>query len=238
MDGFRVEAIRPKLKADGSILVNIRSHVKDGCVSDYVLKTRLALREAGWFENEELIWLKPDGAPLGSLQRPRRTWEQILWFSTCKNPFINLKAIGRLTNKSGMGRTKKTERYPDLFRGTTIQRTTAIAKVTDVFTAMIADNAKGILHPAAFPPSLVDKLIMTFSTKGDMVLDPFAGSGTTMLVARMVGRRSVGIELESKYVDIIHERIAKVDWDSIAEIGSYTTGRLFRRNDVPGRKHL
>ena len=44
-------------------------------LSDYVLRTRLALREAGWHECEELIWLKPDAPPLGSKLRPRRAWE-------------------------------------------------------------------------------------------------------------------------------------------------------------------
>jgi site-specific DNA-methyltransferase (adenine-specific) len=77
-------AIKPKLTKDGSILMNIRSHVKDGAVSDYVLQARLALRKAGFTENEELIWYKPEAAPQGSVYRPRRSWENILWFSTCK----------------------------------------------------------------------------------------------------------------------------------------------------------
>ena len=46
-----------------------------------MLRTRLAVREAGWHECEELIWHKPDAPPLGSKLRPRRAWESILWFS-------------------------------------------------------------------------------------------------------------------------------------------------------------
>ena len=62
-----------KLADDASVLIVIRPHLKRGVISDYVLRTRLALREDGWCENEELIWLKPDAPPLGSTKRPRRT---------------------------------------------------------------------------------------------------------------------------------------------------------------------
>ena len=68
-------ALAPKMTPDGSVFLVIRPHVRDGVLSDYVLRTRLALREAGWHECEELIWLKPDAPPLGSKLRPRRAWE-------------------------------------------------------------------------------------------------------------------------------------------------------------------
>ena len=68
-------ALSPKMTPDGSVFLVIRPHVRDGVLSDYVLRTRLALREAGWHECEELIWLKPDAPPLGSKLRPRRAWE-------------------------------------------------------------------------------------------------------------------------------------------------------------------
>ena len=51
-----------------SVFMVIRPHLRDGVLSDYVLRTRLAVREAGWHECEELIWLKPDAPPLGSLK--------------------------------------------------------------------------------------------------------------------------------------------------------------------------
>lgn len=207
-------AIEPKLTTDGSILVNIRSHVKDGAVSDYVLRTRLALRKAGFIENEELIWYKPEAAPQGSIYRPRRSWENILWFSTCKNPFVNLTAAGRLSGAIGFGRTKKaTELYADLYRGGTARRQSGIARVTDVFIAGVGDNAKGVKHPAPFPPLLVEQLLQTFTEKDDGVLDPFAGSGTTLFVSRFMKRRPFGIEIQHEYIDLIHSREAKIDWN-------------------------
>jgi site-specific DNA-methyltransferase (adenine-specific) len=89
-----MDALRPKLRADASVLINIREHVHDGCISDYVLRTRLALRDAGWHEIEELIWHKPDAPPLGSVIRPRRTWERVLWFAPSRRPFVDLYESG------------------------------------------------------------------------------------------------------------------------------------------------
>ena len=63
-----MSALAPKMRPDGSVFLVIRPHLRDGILSDYVLRTRLALREAGWHECEELIWLKPDAPPLGSLK--------------------------------------------------------------------------------------------------------------------------------------------------------------------------
>jgi len=206
-------AIKPKLTKDGSILVNIRSHVKDGAVSDYVLNTRLALREAGFSENEELIWYKPEAGPLGSVMRPRRAWEQILWFSTCKNPFVDLKAAGRVSKNIGFSRTKKaTEDYSDLYGGGTGNRRLGIARIEDVFAVPISDNSKRVKHPAAFPPALVERLVLSFTKKGDTILDPFAGSGTTVFVARFLKRHAIGIEKEPEFVDLIRERQNTIDW--------------------------
>jgi hypothetical protein len=96
-----MEALRPKMKDDGSVLIVIRPHLRDGVISDYVLRTRLALRDSGWMECEELIWIKPDAPPLGSKLRPRRSWESILWFAKVAQPFNDLKACGKDSDRLG-----------------------------------------------------------------------------------------------------------------------------------------
>ena len=58
-------ALAPKMTPDGSVFLVIRPHLQNGVLSDYVLRTRLALRETGWRECEELIWVKPNAPPLG-----------------------------------------------------------------------------------------------------------------------------------------------------------------------------
>jgi DNA modification methylase len=62
-------------------------------------------------------------------------------------------------------------------------------------------------HAAAYPEELVYALMYTFSDEGDTVLDPFLGSGTTLKVARKMGREGVGFEIDEEYRDLIAERI-------------------------------
>lgn len=62
-------------------------------------------------------------------------------------------------------------------------------------------------HPAMFPEKLVERVLKLFSFKGDIVLDPFNGAGTTTVVARKFGRQFVGIDISKEYCDIARTRI-------------------------------
>ena len=70
--------VRRVLKPDGSAVINISPHKVAGGLSDYVLRTRLALRDAGWTEIDEIVWHKTNAMPTGSPRRPKRTWESLL----------------------------------------------------------------------------------------------------------------------------------------------------------------
>ena len=202
-----------KLTPDGSVFMVIRSHVKNGVLSDYLLKTRLAVRESGWHECEELIWLKPDAPPLGSKLRPRRAWESILWFSRSRQPYCDLKACGKESDQLGFfgsvkfaegGVSGKTARHPCL---ESFGQVNGVARITDVIVANVSDIEPGLDHPAMFPLALADQLIRTFSQEGDLVLDNFCGSGQTLLAAKGCMRRYLGIEREEKYVRIALGRL-------------------------------
>ena len=69
-------------------------------------------------------------------------------------------------------------------------------------------------HSAAFPDALPGWFIKLFSEEGDIVLDPFAGSGTTLFVAQRMGRESIGIEIIPEYVEMIK---SKISYDSSVE---------------------
>lgn len=210
-----MDALRPKLAPDGSILIVIRPHLRDGVLSDYVLRTRLALREAGWNECEEMIWYKPNSPPLGSKLRPRRAWESILWFSASSQPYCDLKACGTASDRLGFdgsikfadnGVSEKTGWHPCVesfgYGGGT-------ARVTDVIVAPVGSEEPGVDHPAVYPIGLAEQLIRTFSREADLVLDPFCGSGQTLLAAKTCSRRFLGIEREERYVRIALERLGR-----------------------------
>jgi site-specific DNA-methyltransferase (adenine-specific)/site-specific DNA-methyltransferase (cytosine-N4-specific) len=206
-----MEALRPKLTPDGSALLVIRPHLRQGVLSDYVLRTRLALREAGWYECEELVWYKPDAPPLGSLYRPRRTWESVLWYGRSPQPYCDLKACGRESGRLGFeGSLRFGVGGPSpLNGGQGVGRTSGVARIGDVLVAPVGENEPGVDHPAVFPLALADQLVRTFSTEGDLVLDPFCGSGQTLLAAKACKRRYLGIEREERYVRIALERLGR-----------------------------
>jgi len=62
-------------------------------------------------------------------------------------------------------------------------------------------------HPAPFPVELPRRCIKLFSFVGDTILDPFLGSGTTLVAAKMLNRKGIGIEIDSQYCDLAKKRI-------------------------------
>ena len=206
-------ALVPKMTADGSVLIVIRPHLRDGVISDYVLRSRLAFREAGWCECEELIWYKSAAPPLGSTLRPRRAWESILWFSRCAQPYADLKACGRESDRLGF------EGSPRFFGGrhqhqdrvgihqSSLLGSNGIARITDVIVRKVGSKEPGLDHPAVFPLGLADQLIKTFSQSCDLVLDPFVVPVKRFWLRKGCGRRYLGIEREEKYVRIALGRL-------------------------------
>ncbi len=227
-------ALRPKLKKDGSVLIVIRSHVRDGVVSDYVLRTRLALREDGWYECEELIWLKPDAPPLGSKQRPRRTWEQILWFSKTSKPYINLRANGGFSERIGFVGSHRIRNETPIATKRTSELEIGQARTPDHFVANVGDIDSGVMHPAMFPVTLCEKLILTFTRSGDCVADIFAGSGQCLIAAKQLGRSFIGFDKKKEYVELAAKRLNTEFSEHITVINPDQPVRL--RTDFPSTR--
>lgn len=194
--------LRPALADNGSVLFNIRENIRGGQISDYVHRTRLALRDDGWTECEELIWIKPDGPPLGSPKRPRRSWERILWFAKTGSPFCNPRGNGKPSERIGLTGTKKPwiNQISEPRRG--------FARGTDVATFCV--DRERIDHPAKFPVDLAAWCVRLVTPKGATVVDPFMGSGTTGVACAQLGRRFVGFELVPRYFNGARRRIEAV----------------------------
>ena len=71
----------------------------------------------------------------------------------------------------------------------------------------ILPTAQGTGHPTSKPVSMVSDWVRKFTNPGDLILDPFAGSGSTLIAARDEGRKAIGVELEEKYCEIIAKRL-------------------------------
>ena len=195
-----------KLTDDGSVLIVIDAHVKDGSMTDYVLRTQLALREAGWKQPPPRIWLKRDRGPIGRRDWPRHVYEEILWFAKTANPYCDPRADGKLSDHLTMNNyahSRWTNGGKPGKKG--------IARVTDVIDVPIGGNAKGVKHPAKFPVALPETLITTYCPPEGTVLDNFCGSGSTLIAAQKLGRAFYGFDIEAESVELSKRRLEELD---------------------------
>lgn len=126
-----------KLTDDGSVLIVIDPHVKNGVMADYVLRTQLALREAGWKEHQTQIWRKPDRGPLGHKGWPRHTYEEVLWFSKTPRPFCDPLACGKPCRKLSANKIRHSRWSP----GGKPEKL-GVARVSDVISVPVGANEK------------------------------------------------------------------------------------------------
>lgn len=195
-----------KLTDDGSVLVVIDPHVKNGLVADYVLKAQLALSEAGWKQHMPQIWHKHDRAPLGRKDWPRHAYEPVLWFSKSARPFCDAWACGTTSENIGSPSCRHSKRS----NGQNPRRK-GIARATDVIAIPAGATAKNVGHPAMFPIPLAEHLIKTFCPEGGTVLDPFAGSGSTLIAAKQLGRQFYGFDIMPEYVEMARQRLVTIN---------------------------
>jgi hypothetical protein len=199
-----------------------------------VLRTRLALREDGWKEFQECVWVKRDAPFLGSHDRLRASFEPILCFSKSTVPHINLTANGNYSDRIGLTGAFRFGDNGHFHSKRPSKPKVGQSRGTDVFSANLADNGNSIMHPAAYPVSLCEQLILQFSREGDAVLDPFCGSGSTLVAAQRCGRRWIGFDSKREYVEIAAGRLNVAAREHTAVIAPGQPVRL--RTDFPGTK--
>lgn len=138
-----------------------------------------ALQDRGWFLRTDIIWNKPNCQPESVKDRPTRSHEYVFLLSKSERYYYDVNAV----------------------KGPNDRR---LRTVWDIRTQSYRE-ASG--HFATFPPGLVEPCVLSGSETGDVVLDPFVGSGTTALVAGLLGRRFLGIELNPDYLAMARRRL-------------------------------
>ncbi|MBA6264278.1 site-specific DNA-methyltransferase [Colwellia sp. Bg11-12] len=205
------EAIRPLLNIDGSIFVVIRPNISKGEIDDFVLRTRLKIREK-WTECEELIWIKPNSAPLGSINRPRRSWESILWYGQSGGVYCDTKCDKIASQRIGFLSSKKHQ--PDIKNGTGLKK--GISRTKDYISVGTQKVKSGLSHPAIFPIELPSWLIRLSTREEETVMDPFMGSGSTAIACLQEKRKFIGIELDPYYIESAIKRIeSELDYSDL-----------------------
>ena len=203
------------LKPTGSFVLNIKERVVNGERSTYVIDLIKSMQADAWMWTEEYIWHKKNCYPGKWPNRFRDAWERLLHFTKQKNFKMFQKAVrvpmgdwkhSRLKHLSCTDKMRDESKVKSGF-GKNISNWIGrdLAYPTNVLHFATECGNKN--HSATFPEALPDWFIRLFTEEGDTVLDPFVGSGTTLVVASRLGRQGIGIEIQSKYHSIIMERL-------------------------------
>lgn len=203
------------LKPSGTFVLNIKEKVVEGERSTYVMELILAMRKQGWLWTEEFIWHKKNSYPGKWPNRFRDAWERLLQFNKSKKFAMYQEEVmvpmgdwakSRLKNLSDTDKRRDNSKVGSGF-GKNISNWIDREKAYPTNVLHLATECNNKKHSAAFPEELPEWFIKLFTKEGDMVLDPFAGSGTTLFVAERMGRSAIGIEIMEDYYQMIKNQL-------------------------------
>ncbi len=190
---------------NAQILVNLGLVYRDGEIVEYWDGFKARMRDAGWRMFGWYVWDKGYGIPSGDhTRRPLQSHEFIFHFNKLARQANKwVRSLDRIIPSRGI-------RQPDGTLNSCGPSVGLPYKVPDSVIRLSPHNVRGgpeDAHPAVFPVGLPLHLLQTFTDSGDLILDPFAGSGTTGVACARLGRRFIGIECHEPYFDIAVRRI-------------------------------
>lgn len=203
------------LDSKGSFILDIKERVVNGQRHTYVLELILEMKKQGWLWTEEYIWHKKNSVPGKWSNRFRDSWERLLHFTKQKefNMYQDnvMVPIGdwsksRLKNLSDTDLKRDNSKVGSGF-GKNVSNWKGRTKAYPTNVLHLATECNNKNHSATFPKSLPEWFIKLFTKEGDVVLDPFMGSGTTIIVANALKRNSIGIDIIPEYCTMVSKLI-------------------------------
>lgn len=204
-------------------------------------RVAFALQSDGWYLRSDIIWSKPNPMPESVTDRPTKAHEYIFLLSKSKKYYYDNDAIKEPVTESSMERLSQNikdqqgySRVPFKTNGNmkaVISKQDGVGKRTyngfnKRYDPVLKRNKRTVweittkpfkeAHFAVFPPEIPTICIKAGSKEGDTVLDPFAGSGTSLMVARELGRSAIGIDINEDYKKMAEKR-AKLNIKDIFE---------------------
>jgi site-specific DNA-methyltransferase (adenine-specific) len=224
------------LKPDGTFILNIKEKAENGERHTYVLELILALRRQGWFWTEEFMWHKRNCYPGKWPNRFRDAWERLLQFNKTKEFNMYQEEVmvpvgdwakDRLKRLSEVDKTRDNAKNGSGF-GKNVSNWLNREKAYPTNVLHLATECNNKNHSAVFPEALPEWFIKLFTKEDDTVLDPFMGSGTTIVVAQRMRRNSIGIDILPEYFDMVKNKIGPIQCYLAEEKGIYGTDKYQR----------
>ena len=192
------------LEPGGRIAVNVANLGRKPYRSLSSDVIRILEHDLGLLLRAEIIWQKGEGAN-GSC-----AWGS---YRSAANPVlrdVTERVIVASKGRFDRARSTKQRATDGLPSESTVTTDDFLALTLDVWS-IPAESARRVGHPAPFPVELPERLIRLYTFAGDLVLDPFMGSGSTLVAAAQLGRRYVGYDLDAGYVELARHRVDEVE---------------------------
>ena len=181
-----------------------------------------AMRSDGWYLRQDIIWHKPNPMPESVRDRCTKSHEYIFLLSKNKKYYYDNEAIKEPVKQDWGTRDRTKGKYHNSGSGLSphsgLSKSYDRKNKRDVWS--VTNKPFKGSHFAVFPPDLITPCILAGSEKGDIILDPFMGSGTTAMVAKHLGRDYIGCELHKEYGNLIDQRVP------VEEVAQETTNPL------------
>ncbi len=168
-----------------------------------------AMRDDGWYLRQDIIWHKPNPMPESVKDRCTKSHEHIFLFSKNKKYYYDNEAIKEPVKQDWGTRDRTNGKYHNSGSGLSphsgLTKSYDRKNKRDVWT--VTNKPYKGSHFAVFPPDLIEPCILAGSREGDLILDPFIGSGTTAMVSKKHNRHYIGCELHEEYQELIQQRV-------------------------------
>lgn len=227
-----IENALPKLRDDGFIVINIKAN-REKCTSKISSRRSLVVEKLAIMMEEKYnlycvdieIWVKDNPVPTGVRVACQDAYEQNLWFSKSKKWTINLDAIRRPYQEASLKHYENSEYKPRSNGLPYVKKTKKIdpnplgALPINVIKGSVSCRIEN--HQAVQPIYLPQKYILATCQNGDLVVDPWSGSGTTGIAAVTNGCKYIGFDIFEEYANLSRSNIDKAweDYKKHARVG-------------------
>jgi len=199
-------------KKGGVVVWVVGDATINGCETGTSFKQALFFIRVGFNLHDTMIYKKNNPPPVGGNNRYYQHFEYMFVFARGKIETFNPIFVKR-RNKYKDKRTERVKAFNRDKNGNFNKKKVSLTgkvKTGNVWEYVVGGGNSveyGIKHPAAFPEKLAHDHIKTWSNKGDIVYDPFCGSGTTPKIAHKLNRKWIGSEISKEYVELSNKRL-------------------------------